>query len=193
VTLRSGRSDRPGVTIPELLCTIVLIGIMAGVTVPRFDWSGMEGDAAARQIRVSLQMAQRLAVTEQANVVVGFDVPNARLRVLEDVNGNLQQDAGERVRWVPLEGQAGFAAPPTPIPGGAPGQALVNVGPGTVDGYPSLVFRRDGSASASAVVYVRSARRNLSALRAIAVTQATGRVEWWRSNAARSAWKRVSL
>jgi type II secretory pathway pseudopilin PulG len=185
-------SLRRGFTITELMLVGVMMGIVAGVAVPRLDWSRYEADAAARRVRVTLQNAQRLAVMQQSTVVVGFDLSAMRMRVLEDINGNLQTDSGERVRWVPLEDRVQFATPASPIPGVAPGGPLVNVGPRAVDGFPSLVFRRDGSASATAAIYVRSQRQRQTAFRGVVVTQSTGRVDWWRANAAVTAWGRAN-
>jgi len=190
---RIDRTARPGFTIAETMIAVVLMGILAGVAVPRLDWARWEGDAAARTVRVTLQNAQRLAVMQQSTVAVSFDLPNNRMRVLEDLNGNLQQDAGERIRWVPLDERVQFATPGTPIPGTGAGGPLVNVGPHTVDGYPSLLFRRDGSASATATIYVQSQRQRRTAFRGIVVTQATGRVDWWRANDAVTAWGHASL
>lgn len=175
------------------MIVVVVLGILGGVAVPRLDWARWEADAAARTIRVTLQNAQRLAVTQQATVVVGFDLTKMRMRVLEDVNGSLAKDGSERVRWVPLDERVQFATPGTAVPGFAAGGPLVNVGPRTVDGYPSMVFRRDGSASATSAIYVRSQRQQKTAFRAIIVRQSTGRVEWWRANAAVTAWTRSSL
>jgi len=176
---------RRGFTIPEILTAFALVGIVAGFTVPRLDWARWEADAGVRQIRVALQGAQRLALTQQSTVVVGIDSANARVRILEDVNGNLAADAGERVTWRPMEGTVRFTAPPTLLPGAVAGAgsgaALMNVGPRAVDGYPSLVFRRDGSASASATIYVSTTRRRDVEYRALVITQSTGRIDWWRA------------
>jgi hypothetical protein len=141
---------------------------------------------------VTLQNAQRLAVMQQSTVVVGFDLWSMRMRVLEDLNGDLKASPKERVRWVPLDERVQFATPASSIPGVAPGGPLVNFGAHTVDGYPSIIFRRDGSASATAAVYLRSQRQRQTAFRGVVVTQATGRVDWWRANAAVTAWGRAN-
>ncbi len=177
------------------MIALALVGIAAGVAVPRLGWARWEADAAARQLRYTLQTAQRLAVTQQSTVIVGVDSSQWRVRVLEDLNGNLTKDGAERVTWMKLDGTARFVAPPTPIPGRAAGGALVNVGPETVDGFPSLVFRRDGSASATAVLYVRSQHGADVEFRGIEITQSTGRVAWWRSTqtGASLSWIRGTL
>jgi hypothetical protein len=174
---------------------MVLVGIVAGFTVPRLDWARWEADAGVRQLRYTLQSAQRLAITQQSTVIVGVDSARWRLRILEDVNGDRAASAGEHVTWRQLDGGVRFVTPPSPLPGAVAGGALVNVGPSVVDGLPSLVFRRDGSASASAILYIRSQRRGDKAYRGITVTQATGRVAWWRAsgNGSSVAWKKGTL
>ncbi len=171
---------------------------LAAVT-PRVNRAAYDADAAARVIAGALQTAERLAVTEQSTVVVGFDTTRARMRVLEDRNGNLRYDAGvadsERVTWRPVDTPAAkFGRPPTGV-NGAVVSSLVsfNTSPALTDGLPSVAFRRDGAASDNVEIYVRVVRGATTQWRAITVARGTGRVTWWARNAAAAAWVRRSL
>ena len=63
-------------------------------------------------MRGALQQAQRLAIQNQFDVVVGFDLANARIRIAEDSTNDRRIGANERRRWVPLEPEVTFAPPP---------------------------------------------------------------------------------
>ena len=79
---------RRGVTLIEMVLVFVLVGIMCSLAVPFVNAPGFRADAEARDTRTILQMAQRLAITHQYDVVVGFDTINMQIRVLEDTNNN---------------------------------------------------------------------------------------------------------
>ena len=191
ITSTSAGAGRSGMTLLEVLTVMVVIGIIAAIGLPRIDYSRYRADAAVQMVRGTLQQAQRNAIQRQHDIVVSFDVPGRRVRVLEDANNNRQRDGAERALWRPLEEGARFAAPPAGL-GGATGAAAVN-GPNlrTLDGMPSITFHANGSASTDAQVYVTSARAQESDFRAIQVTQATGRVDWFRRTG--SAWRRPGV
>ncbi|HEY2896107.1 MAG TPA: hypothetical protein VGJ12_03150, partial [Gemmatimonadaceae bacterium] len=50
----------------------------------------------------------------------------------------------------------------------------------TVDGMPTIVFRRDGTASSDLEVYLASSKELADDWRAIQVVQSTGRTDWYR-------------
>jgi prepilin-type N-terminal cleavage/methylation domain-containing protein len=197
--IRFTRTARPGYTLIELLMSFALVAIVVGFAYPRLDWARFEADSGARQVRVALQGAQRLAVTQQSTVIVGVDSAQGRMRVLEDINGNLQADAGERITWRTLDNGLAFLQPPTAVPAVTGAGAVVNLAGDIIDGYPSLIFRRDGSASANAALYVRAMRHNDTHWRAVTVTKSTGRVDWYTTHAYRAtasstlSWKRANL
>jgi prepilin-type N-terminal cleavage/methylation domain-containing protein len=177
---RSGRT-RSGFSLPELLVCCTILGILAAAAAPRLDLVGPRADAGMRLVRSTLQQAQRLAVQHQYDVIVSVDVPNQRLRVAEDSTNDRTIDAGERVRWVPLDEGVRFLAPPAPIPngvGGAPVAGTLR----TVDGMPSVVFHRSGAASGEAEFYLEGRRGSRAQLRAVRVTHTTGRTDWFRLN-----------
>ena len=78
-------APRAGHTLVELVLVLSLGMILLAVVTPRVNRSAYDADAGARVVRGALQTAQRVAVAQQADVVVGFDLPNHRLRVLEDL------------------------------------------------------------------------------------------------------------
>lgn len=182
---RDGR--RHGFTLIEMLMVVVIIGLLAGFAAPRINSGGMRADAAARQMRGALQVAQRTAVTRQFDVIVGVDAAGGGLRVTEDRNNNAQVDAGERTTWHRLDGRSRFAAPPSPLPGSVATTANLSR-PRTIGGLPSVIFRRNGAASSALELYLAGSDPSTT-VRAVSVVQATGRTEWHRHTGA--GWKKV--
>ena len=193
------RRRRAGYSIAELIVTLVIMAIALAAVTPRVNRAAYDADAAARVITGTLQAAQRLAVTEQSTVVVGFDTARGRMRVLEDRNGNLHYDPGiadsERVTWRPVDTPAaGFAKPNTGVNGAVSASlASFTTAASVTDGLPSVAFRRDGAASDNIEVYVRVARRGVTEWRAITIARGTGRVTWWAQTTSGTTWKRRSL
>jgi prepilin-type N-terminal cleavage/methylation domain-containing protein len=171
-----------GVTLIEMILVFVLVGIMTSVAVPYVNAPGFRADASARGTRTTLEMAQRLAITHQYNVVVSFDTINQRIRVLEDTNNNNIADPGERVRWYPFEYGMKFATPPSGagLNGTVATSSITGTGLLTISGMPSIVFLRSGSASSDAQIYLTSPRPYTDDFRGITVTQSTGRTTYSR-------------
>lgn len=196
VSRTAARRPRGGHTLVELVLVLTVGMLLAAVVTPRLNRAAYDADAAARVVRGALQTAQRVAVAQQADVVVGFDLPNGRLRVLEDLNGNGRHDAGaalrERVSWRPLDPGVRFARPPARVGGASATDALAEVSE-TNDGLPSVTFHRDGAASANAEAYLAATRGGVTAWRGVVVARATGRVEWWARDVAAGTWARRGL
>lgn len=170
---------RRGFSAVELLIVCAIVGIFATLAYPRVNFTQFQVDSGARTVRVALQNAERLAVTRQYDVVVSFDVTNKRVRVLEDGNNNDVVDNGERVTYAALEDGVHFMVPPTGLSG--PVSSSVNGSNlKTVDGMPTIVFRRDGAASTDLEVYLASSKELANDWRAIQVVQSTGRTDWYR-------------
>jgi prepilin-type N-terminal cleavage/methylation domain-containing protein len=184
------RTGRPAFTVIELMIVLAIIGIVAAFAFPKVNFTQFRVDAAARTIRVSLQNAERIAITRQYDVVVGFDMVNSRIRILEDNNNNGTADAGEHIIWAQLEDSVHFAAPPTGV-SGAVGGAINGNNIRTVDGMPSVTFHRDGAASTDLELYITSKRAMSNDFRCVRVTQSTGRTLWWRY--IDSQWLQASL
>ena len=184
------RAARPAFTVIELLIVCAIIAIVAAFAFPKVNFTQFRVDAAARTIRVSLQNAERLAVTRQYDVVVAFDTANSRLRILEDNNNNATVDPGEHVIYAQLEDSVRFAVPPTGISGPA-GAAISGGSLRTIDGMPSVIFHRDGAASTDLEIYITSKRAQADDYRCVKVTQSTGRTLWWRY--VNQQWTQASL
>jgi prepilin-type N-terminal cleavage/methylation domain-containing protein len=185
-----GRFVRQGFTVLELLIVIAIIAIIATLAYPKVNFQQFQVDAGARLVRLVLQNAQRVAVTRQYDVVVSFDVDNRRIRVLEDNNNNDAVDGTERVTWRNLEDSVHFVAPATGI-NGPVAAPISGSNVKTIDGMPSVVFRRDGAASSDFEVYLTSKRAKPNDTRGVQVIQSTGRTDWYRY--INSKWKQGSL
>lgn len=178
VTARPSPSRR-GFGAVELLIVFAMVGIFATLAYPRLNFTQFQVDSGARTVRVALQNAERLAVTRKCDVVVSFDVANSRLRILEDGNLDDRADNGEHVTYAALEEGVHFKTPPAGLSGPVPG-AVVGSNLKTIDGMPSVIFRRDGAASTDLEVYLASSKELANDWRAIQVVQSTGRADWFR-------------
>jgi prepilin-type N-terminal cleavage/methylation domain-containing protein len=170
---------RRGFSAIELLLVCAIVGIFATLAYPRVNFTEFQVDSGARTVRVALQNAERLAVTRRYDVVVSFDQINRRLRILEDGNNNDAVDNGERVTYVPLEDGVHFKTPPAGLSGPV-STAVSGSNLKTIDGMPSVAFRRDGAASTDLEVYLASSKELPNDWRAIQVVQSTGRTNWFR-------------
>jgi prepilin-type N-terminal cleavage/methylation domain-containing protein len=186
----SRRSSRWAFTVIELMIVLAIIGIIAAFAYPKVNFTQFRVDAAARTVRVSLQNAERLAVTRQYDVVVSFDTANRRIRSLEDNTNNATVDAGEHVIYAQLEDSVHFAVPPAGISGSA-ASSIDGSGIKTIAGMPTIIFHRDGAASSEADIYLTSKRASNDDFRCVRVIQSTGRTSWWRY--LDGTWEQASL
>lgn len=164
-----------------MLIVIIMIGILAGITASKLDWTRYKADSAGRVLMADLAQAQRTAVSLQNDVHVTV-VSTSRMRIHEDVNNNGAMDTGERVVFRPME--TGFLI----------GRGSATALPAPADGteLTTITFRRDGTASRNGSIYVSNGVTTSPCkyCRAVAVTRATGRVvlyshargTWTRSN-----------
>jgi len=182
--------ERPGFSIVELLIVCGIVAIFATLAYPRVDFGEYQVDSGARTVRTALQNAERLAVTERHDVVVSFDLVNKRLRILEDGNDNDVADTGERVSYVALENGVHFKAPPAGLSGPV-SSAVIGSNMKTMDGMPTIVFRRDGAASTDLEVYLVSNKELPNDWRAVQVVRSTGHTDWYRY--LDSLWKTQSV
>lgn len=170
---------RGGFSVFELLIVCAIVGIFATLAYPRVNFTQFQVDSGARTVRIALENANRLAVTRQHDVVVSFDVPNRRVRILEDRNNNDAIDPGERVTYAVLEYGVHFKTPPSGLSGPVT-SPVIGSNLKVVDGLPTIVFRRDGAASTDLEVYLVSSKELANDWRSIQVVQSTGRTDWYR-------------
>lgn len=171
--------NRAGTTLIEMMMVLSVLSIIGGVAVTKLNTVAFKMDAAARIAHSAVQQAQRLALTRQLDVIVSIDRDTRRIRIAEDANNDGSIAADERFRWKALEDSARFDDPPSSVLGrgamAVQGQSLR-----TIDGMPSIIFRRSGSASSDLELYIGSKRGDADDFRGVLVTQATGRVEWFK-------------
>lgn len=165
-----------GFTIGEVIVILVIVGVIAGIMTPLFSSGRWRADSAVQEIAMGLNGAQRLAVLRQHDVIITFALANRDVVIHQDANNNGARDPGEDFRIIQLPETMGFGS------GGAPLLRHL-AGPvsfGASSGDPTLTFHRNGSASASGIVYFRPIEGSLAAsaegVRALTVERATGEI-----------------
>ena len=188
------RARRRGLTLIEMVMVVVIIGIMAKVALPRFNIDRYRADGAGRLALILLQEAQRNAITRQSNVIVSFDSLYNRFRVVQDYNNNDTINTTDLVQYRKMAEGAMFAKPTwtgaVGEDGTAPTAAFSGTGLSTISGLPTVIFRRDGSASGDLTIFVTTRAGVATEYREIVVTASTGRAELYKYNG--SAWLRMN-
>jgi len=181
--------ERLGFTLAETMIVLVITGMMVALAIPRVDTTKWRADAIATIVRTTLQMAQRQAITRQHDMVVSFDTTGEQIRTFWDANNDGQITSTERVTWRGLDVGVLFTDPNVNgVSGTAIHTPVSGAAIGTVTGFPTITFHRDGSASTDAEIYIKVAAHGPPWYRAITVTQATGRVDWFRLNVTTGKW-----
>jgi prepilin-type N-terminal cleavage/methylation domain-containing protein len=180
------RDSQVGFTLVELIVVMMLMGIMIGVVAPLLRPERFQLDAAVVVVASTLTAQQRNSVMRQHNIVLAVDSASGNLRVHYDLDNDGALDLNEPRRVVELDegvvfGRGGTLARPM-------GSAMASMTE-VQSGMPSLTFRRNGSASEQAIIYVTSQRASTTAgtaytqdARAIEIERATGRVRCYSYN-----------
>lgn len=176
--------SRRGFTMIEALLVLVIIGVVSAIGLPRLDVFKYRSDATAVTIRALLMQAQREAVVGQHDLIVSIDTVGHRMVLGFDKNNDGNVVTTERIRTQALPENSRFAAPPTAMgTSGLNGYGAIYAEKvKSVSGYPSVIFRRDGSVSSALELYTTSARGKSKDWRVTSVVQATGRTEYLRYN-----------
>lgn len=83
-----------GFTLPELVVTLVVIGIMAAVVVPRFvTRSEFDVFGVANQTRQALRFAQKTAIAKRRQVCVTIAANSVSLQFAQSFGGACNQSA----------------------------------------------------------------------------------------------------
>lgn len=169
---------RSGYTILEIVVILLLTGIIAALTYPKIDVGRYKADAVVTTVRSVMQQAQRASLVSQHDIIVSFDVPGNRIRVVWDSNNDHNVETGERVTWTSLGSGNKFAAPGAGVRGTVEA-AVIGSNVKTVTDMPTVTFHRDGSLSSELEVYMSTVSAPIR-WRAVTVIQATGRTDWFR-------------
>ena len=176
---------RRGFSLIEIVVVMLIMGVIAGLTIPKLTLSGYRVDAVALQVRSALQIAQRTALARQYDMIVSFDTAKSRIRIVPDLDNSGTINADDEIRlsvWRPLGASEGndFLIPPksftlrtlrTPVYGSTLKR---------INSLPSIVFHRDGSASSEAEIYVANTARGRPQYRLVTLVRSTGRTDAYR-------------
>jgi len=173
----------------ELMTVLVITGFMLALAIPRIDTTKIHADAVAQIIRTTLQTAQRQAITRQHDVIVSFDTTGEQIRIVWDQNNDGKIGASERVQYRGLESGILFTDPTVKgVSGNTITSPVSGANVGTLTNWPTLTFHRDGAVSSDAEIYVSIPAHGPKIYRALVLTQATGRIDWYRLNTSSNAW-----
>jgi prepilin-type N-terminal cleavage/methylation domain-containing protein len=173
---------RRGFSLVEVVIVMIIMSIVAGLAIPKLALSSNRVEAIAQQVRSVFQTSQRTSLTRQYDVIVSFDTAHSELRIGEDRDNSGTIDQGEIRIWRPTGQNEGniFSIPPKGLNGSAVTTPVAGASLRTLNGLPSIIFHRDGSASSDAEIYMSNASRGVVQYRLVTLTRSTGRTDLYR-------------
>jgi prepilin-type N-terminal cleavage/methylation domain-containing protein len=183
---------RHAFSLAEVMIALTITAMMVSIAIPRVDTTRWCADAIAQIVRTTLQTASRTAIVRQHDVIVSFDTLQDRIRTIYDRDNDGLVGSNDRVTYRGLDVGVLFTDPSIR---GVNGQTITSAINGSAigvnGGLPTIVFHRDGSVSSDAEIYVSIMARGPKMHRAIVITQATGKEEWYRYNPQSTTWQLV--
>ena len=178
--------SQEGFTLVEMITVVAIMGIILAVAVPNFSkWKEKHQiNGQAQKVYFDLILARTVAVKNNNDVRVTFNLNADTYQVHDDTNGDGVEDSGEALKTINLEENVQFAY----ITGiedidGNTVTSAVSFGGG---GSQTVTFDSRGQASASGSVFMlhqSDIGTTSSRARSISVLQATGAVDYWSYDA----------
>ncbi len=176
-------ANSKGYSIPELLVTLTIAGILAAIAVP--DYSLMvlrqQVNADSQKLSMELQLARISAIKNNNDVIVNFNTVTNQYTIHDDTDSDAVVDAGEAVKTILLTRVSfGFFGGINDPDGNAAANSVDLAGGGTI-----LTFNSRGEASDSGTVFLTPTSEIGNSnilLRAVSIVQATGGVDYWQYN-----------
>ena len=186
--LKDTMNNEHGLTLIEMVTTMVILAIVIVTAVPNFTvWrNNYQIRTESEHVLMDLLIARSSAIKNNNNVVVTFVEATNTYSILNDTNNNGSPNGGETLKTRTLENnvQFGFAGPNiTDMDGNA------GVTEGVAMGATDVVtFNAQGQADTSGSLFLIH-NNHLTAdtndqLKGITITQATGSAELWEYNGA---------
>jgi len=177
-----------GFTLIEILIVLIMVGVLLALAIPRLDLERYRTDAAVQGVRSVLMQAQRTALVRQFDVVISIDTVHNALLWAEDANNDGSIQATEHKRAYPLNDGVIFMVPPVGLDS-AVTSPVVGSHLGSMNGYPTVTFHRDGAATSNLQLYLAGPPNPTRTYRAVRLTQGTGRTDWYLFNSQANTWK----
>ncbi|HUX33374.1 MAG TPA: type II secretion system protein [Gemmatimonadaceae bacterium] len=177
-----------GFTLIEILIVLIMVGVLLALAIPRLDLERYRTDAAVQGVRSVLMQAQRTALVRQFDVVISIDTVHNALLWAEDANNDGSIQSTEHKRSYPLNDGVIFMVPPVGLDS-AVTSPVVGSHLGSMNGYPTVTFHRDGAATSNLQLYLAGPANPSRTYRAVRLTQGTGRTDWYLFNSQANIWK----
>ncbi len=178
-------NNEQGLTLVELITTMVIFLIIVSTAVPNFSaWrTNYQIRAESNRVHMNLLSARMAAIKNNNDVVVTFVPASHTYSILDDTNNNGTANTGEPLKSMALENhvQFGFYGSSITDMDNNTVTETVKMGPSDI-----VTFDARGQASVSGVLFLiheDDLPVGNDRLRGISIIQATGAAELWKYDA----------